>query len=182
MHHIMLDIETLGTAPGSIIASIAAVVFGPEGTGPTFYRRICLDSCAAAGLSPDMATLNWWLRQDSAARSELTHPDRRHLCEALLDLTAFIKSMRPTEPEIWGNGSDFDNTLLAAAYTATGLTCPWKYWKNRCYRTLKSLFPHIPYTPPQIPHHALHDATAQAQHAGQILAWLESTRTPTAAP
>lgn len=185
MHHIMLDIETLGTAPGSIIASIAAVVFGPEGTGRMFYQRVKLESCAALGLTVDADTVLWWMQKDGAGRHELTTPkERAPIIDALRGLAAFIAdAARSSGPnlQIWGNGPDFDCALLESAYRRAGLPCPWRPWDQRCLRTLRSIAPHIPKTTPQIPHHALHDSIAQAQHAGQILDWLESTRT-TAVP
>ena len=33
---------------------------------------------------------------------------------------------------LWGNGSDFDNAILANAYRAIGQQQPWKFWNNRC--------------------------------------------------
>lgn len=41
---------------------------------------------------------------------------------------------------VWGNGSDFDNVLIANACKAVGRPLPWKYYKNMCFRTMKNLF------------------------------------------
>jgi hypothetical protein len=46
---------------------------------------------------------------------------------------------------------------------------PWKYWRNRCYRTLKNLHPEVPIERTGIYHRALDDARSQAVHAMQLL-------------
>lgn len=76
----------------------------------------------------------------------------------------FCKFHGDPPPDVWGNGSDFDNTLLAAAYDACQLTLPWNFWSNRCYRTLKNLRPEIKLVNPGTAHNALDDSKAQAQH------------------
>ena len=73
---------------------------------------------------------------------------------------------------MWGNGATFDNVILRSSYKAIGQEAPWKFYDDRCYRTLKSLA-NIPMV--QIdeatPHFALDDARVQAQHVTeQVLA------------
>jgi hypothetical protein len=49
--NVMIDIETLGTRPGSVILSIGACRFGADGIGEEFYRAIdVLDSLMAGAL------------------------------------------------------------------------------------------------------------------------------------
>ena len=45
MTRVMLDLETFGTAPGSVIKAIGAVVFSPDGLGKQFYRIVDAQSC-----------------------------------------------------------------------------------------------------------------------------------------
>ncbi len=166
---IMLDIETFGNRPGSIIVAIGAVKFHNGKIIDEFYQRITPASCEGLGLKMDTSTVLWWLQQSEAARLEITQTGR-HLCEVLVDFSKFIDHDR--QP-IWGKGSDFDNALLTAAYQAAEHLLPWKYSANRCYRTLKNLFPSISYVPPTIAHHALEDARAQALHLIAIRQSLE---------
>ena len=72
-HHIMVDLETLGTEPGSVIVTLAAVQFGgqPGRILNTFIRHIRPDSCEAAGLRCNAATALWWLKQSEDARRRL---------------------------------------------------------------------------------------------------------------
>lgn len=173
---IMIDLETLGTVPGSVILSIGAVRFDDEGILDTFYHRIDPEDCARHGLLIDPATVLWWFKQEEIARLEVTKQGLA-LRWTLHELSQWIKLHDPQdEPEIWGNGSEFDNVMLAAAYRAIDLEIPWKYNKNRCYRTLKNLFPNVPKPPEEntLKHHALADATWQARHLIQILKHIPS--------
>src|SRR4051812_37876973 len=83
--HIMVDLETMGTAPGSAIVSLGAVAFDPvAGTlGEEFYRVVSLRSCQRAGLSLDPDTIVWWLQQSEAARAQLNRPDAEDLASVL---------------------------------------------------------------------------------------------------
>lgn len=133
--NVMTDLETMGTAPGSVLASIGAVAFDQVTgqMGPTFYRVIDQASCEAVGLSKDPATVAWWGRQSAAARAEL-EKDPRPLAEVLDDFDAYWKQV--VGGEFWANGANFDDPLLAAAYRALGRTPPWKFWNARDTRTI----------------------------------------------
>lgn len=161
---VMLDLETLGNAPGCVIVAIGAVSFGSGVIKDRFYRRVDADSCVRRGLILDVSTVLWWFKQDDAARLELCKPGKV-IEDALLDFSGFLAG---TDPEIWGNGSDFDNQILASAYRACGLPLPWKFWNNRCYRTIKSHYAHIP-ADRKNGHNALEDAENQALHLMKLV-------------
>jgi len=165
MNHVMLDLETMGTGPTAAIASIGAVAFDLDnGLTRQFYRRVDLQSCVTAGLTMDASTVLWWMRQGDAARSELQ-------LEAV-DLMPALGEFRewfPVRAKLWGNGATFDNVIMRSAYTAMDMTAPWEYWDDRCLRTLRDLRPDIPRPKPELAHHALSDAVAQAEHALAIM-------------
>lgn len=161
--HIMLDLETLGTRPGSVIASIGAVVFDLNGVSPRriFYRRIDITKALAEGFTIGGDTLKWWLQQSPEAQKEL-YAEGVSTYEALEAFNDFIGSDNAC---VWGNGASFDNALLSEAYAVCGLPQPWKFWNDRCYRTVKSLHPDMPMTKREGTHHnALDDAISQAEH------------------
>lgn len=170
----MLDLETLGHRPGSVIVAIGAVEFGGGEIRREFYERIHVQSCMDAGLKLDASTVLWWMRQSEAARRELLNQERMDLPGALLAFTRFVQGepAGKVDVEMWGNGPGFDNELLVAAYEACGTAVPWTPWQDRCYRTLRALRPHIPFARPEIAHHALHDARAQAIHLMKVEAAL----------
>ena len=106
-----------------------------------------------------------------------TETDGDILPEALLKFTKFLRDSSDNfeHLKIWGNGSDFDNTILLAAYDATFIEAPWKFWNNRCYRTLKGLAPEVKLTRIGIYHNALDDAKTQALHAIEMVKCVKLT-------
>jgi len=158
--HIMIDLETLGTRPGSIVLTIGAVKFSKLGVGKKFYRAICEADSSANGLSSDPSTVEWWSKQSPEAR-EAAFLGTESLREALLAFTDFCGA---DVIRVWGNGSDFDNVLLEEAYRAAELGVPWKFTGNRCYRTVKNLFPKVTVPSVGTAHNALDDAIYQANH------------------
>lgn len=174
MSHIMVDLETLGVTPGAIILSIGAVYFSPTmGLGREFQRVISRESSEQAGLLAEVETVEWWKRQSPAARRVLELAEGKDaftLQTALQDLRDFIDLDGVAEARVWGNGASFDNALLTYAYKAIAVPVPWKFWNNRCFRTLKSCAPNVA-APQRIGtlHNALDDAKNQALHAVAIM-------------
>lgn len=162
---IMLDLETLGNRPGSALVAIGAVKFGNGEILDEFYRRIDAESCVQLGLEMDTSTVMWWLKQADGPRLEITQPGK-HLCEVLMDFSQWVAD---PDAEMWGNGAAFDNALLAAAYHVAARKAPWKFWNDRCYRTMKNLHPEVPMERGGEHHHALDDARDQARHLMAIL-------------
>jgi len=174
MNRIMIDLETLGTCPGSIILSIGAVRFDLDhGVTGEFYVNIDVEDSQRHGLTLTASTVVWWMTQSDEAREALVSA-KKSLCDALKDFDEWARPevisglLKPID-ELWGNGSDFDNVLLARAYEATGMVVPWSYRANRCYRTMWSMFPQIPFHKPAKAHNSLEDARAQAIHLRRIL-------------
>jgi hypothetical protein len=171
MKHCMLDLETMGNGPQAAIVAIGAVQFDlAEGMlGDEFYCRVKLRSAVQQGGRMDPDTVLWWLKQSDAARRELTEPTTEHGGEQffLMDALEFFRGwMREHHLEfVWGNGSDFDNTILSGAYARAEITRPWPYYGNRCYRTLKGLRPDCKPERDGTAHNALDDARTQARHA-----------------
>lgn len=164
-NNIMVDLETMGSGSNSAIISIGAVRFGDGKLQETFYTNINLQSCIDAGLQMDASTIMWWMKQSDSARKAFNSGVL--LTEALTNFGTFILS-KPN-PEIWGNGVDFDNVLLANAYRVIKKQLPWKYWNNRCYRTIKGLNPHVGIDRAGTAHNALDDAKTQAEHLMKML-------------
>jgi exodeoxyribonuclease VIII len=171
--HVMIDLETLGTKPGSIILSFAAVPFYIDQPWDSFYERIDYVSCEKAGFTKDRATLEWWSKQATDIREE-AFSGTTPIETALNNFISYLSHL-PGDVCIWGNGSDFDNVLLSTAYNQLGLVTPWKYYNNRCYRTLKNIFPFIPTPPPNAEKHsAIADAKWQAKHATSIFNYIRN--------
>ncbi len=165
--HIMIDIETLGTLPGSVILSIGACTLDMNFK---FYQTIDPDSCVKAGLSADINTMRWWDSQEDKIREEAfsgTIP----LLNSLLNLNGWIELVRgdkSDELNFWCNGASFDFPLLNVAYNKVDVKPMWNYFELRDYRTLKNLYPDVLMMRHKDKHNALADAIAQAEHLKEI--------------
>jgi len=157
----MLDLETVDTAPTSAIVSIGAVYFCPETKklGREFYQPVNVNSCYKLGLTKSEKTLDWWQTQSVEARRVFIDNDRVNLGYALNEFSVFTDK----GCYVWGNGAAFDNAILANAYNVLGLATPWKFYNDRCYRTIRTLLPES-MDRIGIHHNALDDAKTQATH------------------
>lgn len=175
--HVMIDLETMGTSTDAPIVAIGAVLVDPTAEEPIadkFYVAVDLASSVESGAKIDADTVIWWMRQSNEARGAITTTDAVDISGALSMFARWLEnSMKEFEGEIvegvWGNGVDFDNAILGAAYRRRGFAVPWKFWNNRCYRTLKNLFLHIPADTYGTAHNALDDAIKQGRHLAKIL-------------
>lgn len=166
---VMVDLETLGNGSNAVILSIGAVEFDPDTDtlGREFYVLVDPQSCVDAGLQVDVGTVVWWMKQSDQARSAFNRKGYP-LDEALAHFTDWYPAGAP----LWGNGATFDNVIMTNAYKACGMDQPWKFWDDRCYRTLKNLLPNITLDRKGTHHNALDDAKTQAVHANKLLAAL----------
>jgi hypothetical protein len=169
---IMVDLETLSSAPNACIVSIGATVFSSIGQFMAgvhnFYSVVDPKSSQRLGGSIDADTVKWWAQQSDGARAVFSSPDAVHLMHALGEFRRFCA--RFERPRIWGNGASFDNVVLRCAYEEVSRPVPWEWRDDRCYRTLKNLRPDIPFERSGEAHNALCDAIDQARHAERIFA------------
>ena len=168
---IMVDLETFDTRPTAVILSIGAcrINWAEDTVDRPFHQIIDRQSCVDAGLSISEDTVNWWNKQSYEAKAVFRDPSVP-LLDALAQFSAYMKEFDPKTVRVWGNGSDFDNTILANAYAAMGFELPWRFYNNRCFRTAKDLYSdHMTALPRQGTHHnALDDAMHQARGLLQL--------------
>ncbi len=160
MRDLMIDIETLGTAPGSVILSIGAVSFDAEtgALGNEFYEAIEAQSAVAAGLTMDVGTIGWWIAQSQEAQQAAFAGDLP-ISAALYTFSCFVQRVKATR--IWAKPPSFDLVLLESAFRACNMQTPWHYRATRDVRTLLDIagtrHPYI-----GTAHNALDDAKSQA--------------------
>ncbi len=170
---LMIDTETFGLPPDGALLSIGAVFFDLQtGTlGPTFSRTINLATAVRDGGTINPGTAMWWLGQSQEARDAVRFSGI-DICNALTEFSNFIadhsdhKTVRP-----WGNGSSFDLTIINSAYLRSGIKTPWYFGRERCFRTVRNMYPAVEYNPDDKgtgAHNALQDAIFQAQHLFKI--------------
>lgn len=187
--HVMIDLETLGTAPGSVILSIGAVLFDPATgdvgaqvfrTAPAkpapytyaFYTNVDPESCKAFGLTADPKTVAWWEKQSPEAKAALL-TDRQPLSETLRAFASWFRAVGANE--VWSYGANFDVVLLEEASRRVEqvltrgvgalphLHMPWGYRDVRCARTVMALADVTADLSGRVKHNALDDAVAQAE-------------------
>ncbi|KLG39193.1 exodeoxyribonuclease VIII [Escherichia coli] len=171
--HLMIDLETMGKNPDAPIISIGAIFFDPQtgDMGPEFSKTIDLET---AGGVIDRDTIKWWLKQSREAQSAIM-TDEIPLDDALLQLREFIdENSGEFFVQVWGNGANFDNTILRRSYERQGIPCPWRYYNDRDVRTIVELGKAIDFdVRTAIPfegerHNALDDARYQAKYVSAI--------------
>lgn len=174
----MLDLETMGTDPYCPVLSIGACAFQMEAGIPiqdTFYQAIQLSSCMELGLRPSASTMLWWMQRERAAQAVM-FDERAVTLPVALD--AFTEWWQSRPMNIWGNSARFDCGILEAAYKVCGKQVPWPFWKEQCYRTIKTLpgAKDVPFKRIGVHHHALDDALSQAAHLRLIMKHLKLTK------
>lgn len=166
--HVMVDIETLGKGSTAAILSIGMVKFNPfnDVIYDSFYVPVDPESSQALGLTIDASTVMWWLDPlRDAARQAMLAESRVDLPSALYGLVDWFGEDKP----VWGNGSTFDNVILANAFRACQIDLPWQFWNDKCYRTLKGQAKSIKLKRRGTYHNALDDAISQAKHMQAIV-------------
>ena len=177
MRNIMVDLETIGTAPGSAILSIGACVFNQsdKDNGPfVFSKNIDLLDSIFEGLTVDPKTTKWWSEQSVDAVRLLTK-NPVSLKGALNTFASFLRK----DDCLWAKGPDFDMVLLKAAYDIVNIKVPWSFRLMRDVRTILALAEEVSGEKPSpntfdrfVKHFALHDAQLQRLQvitAGHIL-------------
>lgn len=167
MNDVMIDLETMSTAPDAAIVAIGAVKMDLQaGTlGDTFYRTVDLQSAIDTGGRVDGSTIMWWLAQEEKAKAALAVAPI-HINGVLQKLAAFLGD----DSVVWGNGAAFDNVILTTAYKRCVGKRPWSYKNDMCYRTVRATFPGIKAeeNPKGAAHIAVNDAIYQANHLIKI--------------
>lgn len=174
--HVSIDIETLGTKPGSVVASVGMVVFDPK-AGVQSVEELMKRSCKvlidirhsiANGMEVSGDTISWWMKQSDAARDATFNPKDKTELKSVYVATAIIDEFirKQDKPFVWGNGANFDITLLESLFDVVQKRYPWAYTRIRCLRTLRAVAPFSYEDMPKndLPHDCLADAIYQAQN------------------
>lgn len=166
--HIMIDMETLDTAPSTVILTIGAVAFDPKGVGmietldlrPTMeeqteqYNRTISD-----------ATMDWWSKQSPDAIEEaMGDRDRISYREAMEKLYKFCWNC----DKVWANGSIFDIAVAESAFRDLGMQFPWQFWNIRDCRTIYDLAG-VSLKDPKYGTKTTHKAVEDAVHQARVI-------------
>lgn len=173
MQNVMIDIETLGTKPGCVVLSIAAVRFDIK-TGQDLDKikiNVDLESCLKIGLKVEADTFKWWMNEDRNIFSDLLK-NTVSINHALRRLNNFLRY----DDYVWGNSARFDFGILSHVYEIEGFKTPWYHGNERCLRTISSLIPKIKDEEEFVgdKHNALHDCEHQIKYLVKTLKQIEN--------
>lgn len=169
MNSLMLDLETLGTSPESVVLQISAVPFklGEVSSitnlldGPKFNAFPTIKSQTYAKMDGD--TIKWWMVQEEDARTRVfSNPMEESIGDVLKRLTSFVK-LNNIEAGFC-KGGNFDWPIINFHYKKNQLTNPVRYFAQYCSRTLVKILEKgsSEITDPRlIKHDALHDCIRQ---------------------
>lgn len=147
MVQLMLDFETLDNTPTSVVISAGAVFFHRD-RGTLVEREYFFDLRKQAKRTMGADTVKWWIAQsDEAKRKTFDREPQQPLvwfCHDLREaaVEAFGVLREPFDEKkifVWGNGSDFDCSILTDIYRSEGVAPFWKFWNTRCFRTLDAV-------------------------------------------
>lgn len=143
--HVMFDIETLGTEPESVVTSLGVVAFYKDGEViSSFETYFNIQQQLAAGMTVSGNTLVWWLKQSEEAKNSLVFGQEGRyngVADMLINFDLWVADYGLKEnTTYWANGASFDFPILEGLYSKFGEDGPpWKYYNQRCFRTIKGL-------------------------------------------
>lgn len=172
--HVMIDTETLGKTPGSVVRSVAAVEFDPQ-TGETGRQKVWkidLTDSIRYGFKVEASTLKWWMMQSDEARREFVEGAETPLEDFLEDFMQFIAATdEGNDFTLWCLQLDFDVAMLRSMYSWYNLNVyrcdeevlPWNFRKVRDVRPYMDALDSEGLLPPKVAdrHTPLADCLAQ---------------------
>jgi len=172
--HLMIDLETMGTAVNSPVLAIGAVYFEPStgALGDRFYAAIDPEDAFRYGRVSG-GTVKWWMKQPDAAR-EAVMKGTKTAAEAFGAFEVFChKHGGADHVQPWGNGAAFDISILDYAFVRIlERAAPWQFWNVRDCRTIKEIASGLAFVPKTARtgthHQALDDAVFQAQWVSEM--------------
>lgn len=180
--HVMIDTETLGRTPGSVVRSVAAVEFDPQ-TGKTGRQKVWkidLTDSMRYGFKVEASTLKWWMMQSDEARREFVEGAETPLEDFLEDFMQFIAATdEGNDFTLWCLQLDFDVAMLRSMYSWYNLNVyrcdkevlPWNFRKVRDVRPYMDALDSAGLLPPKVAdrHTPLADCLAQINYVHLVI-------------
>jgi hypothetical protein len=160
----MVDLETLGNGPTSVIVQIGCVSFDRD-TGEItdeFLVNVDPQSEIDAGFQVDGGTIQWWMGQ--AMIGKCTWMGNSHSSKATLQaLNLFINNRKTKKSIVWSH-STFDAPILSYHYNRYGMDIPIRYGFWLDLRTLSMLGRGVASIPKEAKPPDAHDALADCRY------------------
>src|SRR3954469_19546711 len=112
--HLMIDLETLGTASDCVVTQIGYVLF--DEIVINFSGRVDPDpkNQILLGRSVTWETIAWWLQQEEAARKQMVENQGRMVGDCLQEFIQDIAMHCGWEnvQGVWAHGTHFDVSIM----------------------------------------------------------------------
>lgn len=174
MNHAMIDLETFGTRPGSIVLSIGVCYFNASGILLTKEVVLPYFDQVELGLTSDPDTRAWGRKQGAAAQHVIHQSINQTKTIAECFNEVFVDWSSFTPATVWAYSPSFDCVLLTEVARRAGIVSrPWAdYRAERDARTVLKLFGEGMSDYPEcrvgVQHSAGSDAESQAR---MLIAW-----------
>lgn len=130
---VMIDIETLGTRPGSVITQIGVARFDKVKVQSSWSGYVSIDEQLEKGAKLDIDTLRWWAASPQGLAAQLA---KRPISTTSV---AYVLEQLDNQVRgcigVWANSPSFDLVLLEDLYNRFERPLPWKYTQQRDQRT-----------------------------------------------
>jgi hypothetical protein len=135
LNDVMVDLETWGTSPGSMIRSLGAVFFDPETgqLGDEFYCNITETSCKKLKMYKEEGTVAFWAKPEHALANKQLSEGQLPIEEVVEKFAVFFGRGGRW---FWSQGANFDEPLLSWVYRALGKKQPWRFHEAQDTRTI----------------------------------------------
>lgn len=201
---VMLDLETLGTDPGSVIVSISAVAFPRSPwaefdveAAAWFHAKLDLFPQIVAGMTIDNSTVvDFWQREPEAADMVTRELNVHNPAEAWNGLHAFVAEHTNLDGGgglVWSQGQSFDFPIVHAMTRSLLLlrrrphlagSTLWPFWVERDTRSVYTAAKMVdPQFDPKryrigMAHHGLDDCRSQVVALHNALACFVPAKRP----
>lgn len=141
----MLDTETLGRTPGSVVLSVGANVFSASTNyqdvmsgDKHFYEVINSFDSQNVGLKVEPETLRWWKKKEIWADLGMEVAESKTTVKKMCQrFSEFINDHNPDK--FWANSPVFDIEILSALFKKSSIEFPIQYRKEMDFRTIMEL-------------------------------------------
>lgn len=164
---LMIDLETLGNKPGSVIVQIGAVTFNKAGIEKEFVANVSYDYTSWNRYKTDLSTIKWWMEQDKAIINSVFNAKVKwSLCRSLIELSSLKADF------FWAKSTSFDFGLLENAFNIEDVKSSIDFRNIVDVRDIYNLNPgYHKHRGALNKHNALEDAIDQAKY---VVEWMNS--------
>jgi hypothetical protein len=161
---LMIDIETLDTAPSAVILSVGICAFDMEGIHDKKYFLLDATEQQKQGRTISFDTIEWWLQQSKSVIDAAFHID----ADKKTTVPTFLKEFgyfcgKNRVQKVWAQGTDFDLSMLSDLHRTNEVELPYSFWSARDSRTLRDGNKSIEPKREGDHHNAMDDAVYQAE-------------------